>query len=53
MNTGNTQIVKLLLSVEAKNSITDSNGATPLLYAALNNHSVGSNFLVFPKIVKL
>nr|CAB3256533.1 inversin-like [Phallusia mammillata] len=36
---GNTQIVKSLLSVGAKNSITDSNGATPLLYAALNNHS--------------
>ncbi|CAK8671687.1 uncharacterized protein LOC143465350 isoform X2 [Clavelina lepadiformis] len=34
---GNTEIVKLLLSFGAKNKISDGNGATPLLYAALHN----------------
>jgi len=37
---GNSTIVKLLLSTGANNSISDENGATPLLYAALHNKSV-------------
>ena len=48
---GNSTIVRLLLSVGAKNSISDEYGATPLLYAALHNKHVSTrpNFVVSPR----
>ena len=44
MLTGNAEIVKKLLESGAKNSISDLNGATPFLYAALNNNPVCNFF---------
>ena len=44
---GNSNIVQLLLSAGANNSISDENGATPLLYAALHNKSVSILIRIF------
>ena len=45
---GNATIVKHFLDFGAKLSVSDVNGATPFLYAALNNNPVrGSNGDIF------